>query len=253
MLLASHDNMVLVHGETVNLVYRFVSIILINNLSQTVCALYYFVIRAHCCEQSRTVIGCCWMKSIWLQQRPSTVCTPCSSPLTMPKSCFLNRIGLYSQGSISSFVVAVQLLKLLWQLCTLCQKSVSAITTYQSNICFSTEPTAVHSNFRLFACMNPATDVGKRNLPTGIRNRWLRLRFVLHVLLIFCNKLRFTELFVDELQDEQELVELSQHYLNAANASAALVHSVVAFYVTIKQQTLSSDAFGNSAHYRWCS
>jgi midasin len=28
-----------------------------------------------------------------------------------------------------------------------------------------------HPEFRLFACMNPATDVGKRDLPPGIRNR----------------------------------------------------------------------------------
>lgn len=35
-----------------------------------------------------------------------------------------------------------------------------------------TEPLVRHPDFRLFACMNPATDVGKRNLPPGIRNRW---------------------------------------------------------------------------------
>ncbi|KAK7809871.1 hypothetical protein U0070_007727 [Myodes glareolus] len=33
-----------------------------------------------------------------------------------------------------------------------------------------TEPLVRHPDFRLFACMNPATDVGKRNLPPGIRN-----------------------------------------------------------------------------------
>ncbi|KAG8444766.1 hypothetical protein GDO86_009802 [Hymenochirus boettgeri] len=33
-----------------------------------------------------------------------------------------------------------------------------------------TEPLIRHPDFRLFACMNPATDVGKRNLPPGIRN-----------------------------------------------------------------------------------
>lgn len=33
------------------------------------------------------------------------------------------------------------------------------------------EPVRRHPDFRLFACMNPATDVGKRNLPTGLRNR----------------------------------------------------------------------------------
>lgn len=37
---------------------------------------------------------------------------------------------------------------------------------------FYTEPLVRHPDFRLFACMNPATDVGKRNLPLGIRNRW---------------------------------------------------------------------------------
>lgn len=38
--------------------------------------------------------------------------------------------------------------------------------------CCCTEPLVRHPDFRLFACMNPATDVGKRNLPLGIRNRW---------------------------------------------------------------------------------
>ena len=33
------------------------------------------------------------------------------------------------------------------------------------------EPIIRHENFRLFACMNPATDVGKKDLPVGIRNR----------------------------------------------------------------------------------
>lgn len=33
------------------------------------------------------------------------------------------------------------------------------------------EPLVRHPDFRLFACMNPATDVGKRNLPLGLRNR----------------------------------------------------------------------------------
>lgn len=37
---------------------------------------------------------------------------------------------------------------------------------------FLTEPLVRHPDFHLFACMNPATDVGKRNLPPGIRNRW---------------------------------------------------------------------------------
>ena len=28
-----------------------------------------------------------------------------------------------------------------------------------------------HPDFRVFACMNPATDVGKKDLPEGLRNR----------------------------------------------------------------------------------
>ena len=34
------------------------------------------------------------------------------------------------------------------------------------------EPIRRHEDFRLFACMNPATDVGKKDLPFGIRNRY---------------------------------------------------------------------------------
>ena len=37
--------------------------------------------------------------------------------------------------------------------------------------CRDTEPIVRHENFRLFACMNPATDVGKKELPLGVRNR----------------------------------------------------------------------------------
>ena len=41
-------------------------------------------------------------------------------------------------------------------------------------------PIEIHEEFRLFACMNPATDVGKKDLPPGLRNR-------------------FTEFYVDEI------------------------------------------------------
>jgi midasin len=36
----------------------------------------------------------------------------------------------------------------------------------------SLEPIPRHPNFRLFACMNPATDVGKKDLPPNIRSRF---------------------------------------------------------------------------------
>ena len=39
------------------------------------------------------------------------------------------------------------------------------------------EPVVRHPDFRLFACMNPATDVGKKDLSPGIRNRYFTLLF----------------------------------------------------------------------------
>ncbi|KAK9323564.1 hypothetical protein V1517DRAFT_94636 [Lipomyces orientalis] len=38
-----------------------------------------------------------------------------------------------------------------------------------------TEAVQAHPNFRLFACMNPATDVGKRDLPAGFRARFTEI------------------------------------------------------------------------------
>lgn len=37
------------------------------------------------------------------------------------------------------------------------------------------EPVKAHPDFRIFACMNPATDVGKRDLPSGIRSRFTEI------------------------------------------------------------------------------
>ena len=36
-------------------------------------------------------------------------------------------------------------------------------------------PTLRHEDFRLFACMNPTTDVGKKDLPPGIQNRFVSI------------------------------------------------------------------------------
>ncbi|QLQ82398.1 hypothetical protein HG537_0H01600 [Torulaspora globosa] len=37
------------------------------------------------------------------------------------------------------------------------------------------DPVRAHPDFRIFACMNPATDVGKKDLPTGIRSRFTEI------------------------------------------------------------------------------
>ncbi|VDN03465.1 unnamed protein product [Thelazia callipaeda] len=57
-----------------------------------------------------------------------------------------------------------------------------------------------HSNFRLFACMNPASDIGKRNLPYGIRNR-------------------FTEIFVHETTEIDQLHVIARAYLPSTDVS----------------------------------
>jgi midasin len=75
-------------------------------------------------------------------------------------------------------------------------------------------PVERHHDFRLFACMNPATDIGKKELPLGIRNR-------------------FTEFFVDELEDKSDLRILIHSYIGNF-VSPALIESIVDFYLKIK-------------------
>lgn len=57
-----------------------------------------------------------------------------------------------------------------------------------------TEPVSRHPDFRLFACMNPATDVGKKELTGGVRSR-------------------FTEFYVHELMSKPDLRLIDTHTL----------------------------------------
>ncbi|XP_053499982.1 midasin [Ictalurus furcatus] len=95
-----------------------------------------------------------------------------------------------------------------------------------------TEPLVRHSDFRLFACMNPATDVGKRNLPLGIRNR-------------------FTELYVEELESEGDLRVLVSDYLKGLNLNRSTIHGVISFYLAIRKEASSRlvDGTGHKPHY----
>ncbi|XP_077160450.1 midasin isoform X2 [Paroedura picta] len=95
-----------------------------------------------------------------------------------------------------------------------------------------TEPLARHPNFRLFACMNPATDIGKRNLPPGIRNR-------------------FTELYVQELQNEEDLQILIMDYLKGWNVSKNVVQGIISFYLSVRKEceTKLVDGTGHRPHY----
>ncbi|KAF0299690.1 Midasin [Amphibalanus amphitrite] len=89
-----------------------------------------------------------------------------------------------------------------------------------------------HPDFRLFACMNPATDVGKRDLPAGLRNR-------------------FTELFVDELEDAADLRVLTADYLRHLGVTGAQVSGVVSFYQRVRAAAANQlqDGTGHRPHY----
>ncbi|CAD5111280.1 DgyrCDS602 [Dimorphilus gyrociliatus] len=93
-------------------------------------------------------------------------------------------------------------------------------------------PVKRHPEFRLFACMNPATDVGKRHLPVGVRNR-------------------FTELYVEELVERNELLELVDFYLKDLSVNKKLINTVVDLYKTLrkKSETDLEDGTGRKPHY----
>uniref|UniRef100_A0A8C5QIK7 Midasin n=1 Tax=Leptobrachium leishanense TaxID=445787 RepID=A0A8C5QIK7_9ANUR len=95
-----------------------------------------------------------------------------------------------------------------------------------------TEPLIRHPDFRLFACMNPATDVGKRNLPPGLRNR-------------------FTELYVEELENENDLQILIIDYLRCINVSKMTVQGIISFYLSVRtKKTIGLvDGTGHRPHY----
>lgn len=84
------------------------------------------------------------------------------------------------------------------------------------------EPIKRHPDFRLFACMNPATDVGKKDLPPSLRTR-------------------FTELYVPPPDDDREaLVSIVTQYIgDVAAGDKAAILDVAEMYMTLKR--LSAD------------
>lgn len=93
-------------------------------------------------------------------------------------------------------------------------------------------PIKRHPDFRIFACMNPSTDIGKKDLPVGIRNR-------------------FTEFFVDELKTENDLIILVGDYLSNTGIQKGKVLSIVKLYLMLlkKAQLDLNDGLGNRPIY----
>ena len=81
-----------------------------------------------------------------------------------------------------------------------------------------TEKIVAHSDFRIFGAMNPATDVGKRDLPQGIRSK-------------------FTEIFVEAPdKDLDNLVPVVKAYLgNHSNADVRAATDIASLYLDIKK------------------
>lgn len=71
----------------------------------------------------------------------------------------------------------------------------------------------IHSNFRLFACMNPATDIGKRFLLINVRSI-------------------FTEFFVTEPTEKEQLEIIIKNYL--PNIDLNSFNSIWNFYQQIQ-------------------
>lgn len=93
-------------------------------------------------------------------------------------------------------------------------------------------PVKRHPDFRIFACMNPSTDIGKKDLPVGIRNR-------------------FTEFFVDELTAENDLIILVSDYLRNTGIQQTKVLAVVKLYQKLRSmaQLELNDGLGNRPVY----
>ncbi|KAF5200410.1 Midasin [Thalictrum thalictroides] len=75
-----------------------------------------------------------------------------------------------------------------------------------------------HTDFRLFACMNPATDAGKRDLPFSVRSR-------------------FTEYFVDEILNDEDLALFVNQFLDDSFRNQDLVNKIVQFYKEAKRES----------------
>lgn len=79
------------------------------------------------------------------------------------------------------------------------------------------EPVERHPDFRLFACMNPATDVGKKDLPPGLRAR-------------------FTEIYAPPPDDDEEALRgiVKQYLGDAVAGDRSAIADVADFYSGIK-------------------
>ncbi|CAE6540331.1 unnamed protein product [Rhizoctonia solani] len=93
------------------------------------------------------------------------------------------------------------------------------------------EPIPRHPDFRLFACMNPATDAGKKDLPPNIRSR-------------------FTEFYVPPPDaDEEALRSMVQQYIGHCSlGDKTAITDVADFYIAAKRLTAARQLADGQNH-----
>lgn len=75
-----------------------------------------------------------------------------------------------------------------------------------------------HPSFRIFACMNPATDAGKRDLPYSLRSR-------------------FTEYLVDDVLDKEDLKLFINKFMEESRSNSELEKKIIDFYEAAKKSS----------------
>ncbi len=77
-----------------------------------------------------------------------------------------------------------------------------------------------HPDFRIFACMNPPTDVGKKDLPVSIRSK-------------------FSEFFVTDVENKHDVSVIVQQYLQEYRVSVP-VDAIVDLYIQLRHEAKTS-------------
>lgn len=91
------------------------------------------------------------------------------------------------------------------------------------------KPMQRHPEFRIFAAMNPPTDVGKKELPPSLSSR-------------------FTELYCEELIDPIDLQVIVERYLGGITSSVTIISDIVSVYLGCR--AASEDHLTDSAGQR---
>lgn len=74
---------------------------------------------------------------------------------------------------------------------------------------------ALHPNFRIFGCMNPGRQIGKKNLPDSLRSK-------------------FTEIWVPEMEKYEDVLDVVKFYLDG-KTDRKTIENVAAFYLDIRK------------------